>query len=152
LKLGEFSQIVWRSKRSWGPDVEMVLLLPVAVAVESKRTAADAFSSVGQIVSYSQSGRYDALILRLEEAPRESEELGGLLDVLSKYGVGIVVGGEAYSPLSGTEEILQKALLSLSSDPLELLKDMGFSAQSLSASLDALLSFRKYFVVRGCEL
>jgi len=130
----------------------MVLLLPVAVAVESKRTVADAFSKVGQIIGYSQSGRYDALILRLEEAPGGSEELGGLSDVLSKYGVGIVVGGEAYSPLSGTEEILQRALLSLSSNPLELLKDMGLSAQSLSASLDALLLFRKYFMVRGYEL
>jgi len=101
---------MWRPKRSWGPDVEIVLLLPVAVAVESKRTAANAFDNIDQIIGYSQSGRYDALILRLEEAPRESEELRRLSDVLSKYGIGIVVGGGAHSPLSGAEEILQKSL------------------------------------------
>jgi len=124
----------------------MVLLLPVAVAIESKRTVADAFSKVGQIIGYSQSWRYDAVILRLEEAPRESEELRRLSDVLSKYGVGIVVGSGAHSPLSGAEEVLQKALLSLSSDPLELLKDMGFLAQSMNVPLNALFSFRRYFV------
>ena len=152
MKVFEFGRIVWRSKRSWGPDVEMLLLLPVAVAVESKRTVADALSKVGQLISYSQSERYDALILRLEEAPKEDEELGTLVDVLGKYGIGIVVGGEPYSPLTGAEEILQRASLNLRSNPLELLEDMGLSAQSLAISLNTLLPFRRYFTVSYREL
>jgi len=130
----------------------MLLLLPVAVAVESKRTVADALSKVGQLISYSQSERYDALILRLEEAPKEDEELGTLVDVLGKYGIGIVVGGEPYSPLTGAEEILQRASLNLRSNPLELLEDMGLSAQSLAISLNTLLPFRRYFTVSYREL
>ncbi|MCC6014673.1 MAG: hypothetical protein LM564_03095, partial [Desulfurococcaceae archaeon] len=94
---------MWRSKRSWGPDVEMMVLLPVAVAVESKHTVADAYEKLGQLINYSLSDMYDAVVLRLEEAPRSSEELKKLADVVGEYGIGVVVGGEPYSPLSGAE-------------------------------------------------
>lgn len=130
----------------------MVLLLPVAVAVESKHTVADAYEKIGQLIDYSLNDMYDAVVLRLEEAPRSSEELKKLADVVDRYGIGVVVGGEPYSPLSGAEEVLRRALLTLRANPLKLLEDMGLSARSISASLDTLLTLRRYFTVSGHEL
>lgn len=129
--------------------MEMMVLLPVAVAVESKHTVADAYEKLGQLINYSLSDMYDAVVLRLEEAPRSSEELKKLADVVGEYGIGVVVGGEPYSPLSGAEEVLGKALLTLRGNPLKLLEDMGLSARSISASLDTLLTLRRYFTVGG---
>jgi hypothetical protein len=130
----------------------VVLLLPVAVAVESKHTVADAYEKIGQLIDYSLNDMYDAVVLRLEEAPRSSEELKKLADVVDRYGIGVVVGGEPYSPLSGAEEVLRRALLTLRANPLKLLEDMGLSARSISASLDTLLTLRRYFTVSGHEL
>jgi len=148
----EFGRIVWRSKRSRGPDIEMMLLLPVAVAVESKHTVADAYEKIGQLIDYGLNDMYDAVFLRLEEAPRSGEELKKLVDVVDRYGIGVVVRGEPYSPLSGAEEVLRRALLTLRANPLKLLEDMGLSARSISASLDTLLTLRRYFTVGGREL
>lgn len=145
-------RIVWRGKRARGPDVEMVFPLPIAVAIESKHTVADAYDKVGQVIDYALSGKYDAIFLRLEVPPEEGDEdFERLKSVIGTYGIGVVVGESPYSPLTESQMILQKASLCLRSNPSELIRDMGLSAQSLKASFDQLSLLRKYFVVKNCE-
>jgi hypothetical protein len=65
-------QILWRVKKSWGPDVEMILPLPIAVAVESKNTFGQALEDFDQIIGYRTAKRYDAVILRVEKRVEET--------------------------------------------------------------------------------
>lgn len=148
----ESCRIVWRCKRARGPDVEQVFLLPVAVAVESKRTAADALDGAGQVIDYALSGKYDAVFLRLESPPEDgNRDFSRLKSVIRAYGVGIIVGANPYSPLTDSQAVLQRARISLNSDPLELIKDMGCSARTLEAPLSLLSSLRKCFEVSSYE-
>jgi len=154
-KLVEQNRIVWRSKKARGPDVEMVFFMPVSIAIESKHTVADALDKASQVIGYVQSKRYDAVFLRLENPPeKENRDLKSLKDIIGKYGIGIIIGGDPYSPLTGSEKVLQKASLNLCSNPSELLRDMSFSSQILSMPKETSAnssSLRKYFVVCGHE-
>ena len=146
MKLVESYQIVWRAKKARGPDVEMVFPLPIAVAIESKHSVADAYDNVGQVVGYALSRKYDAVFLRLEVPPKEGDEdFKKLKSVIGAHGIGVVVGESTYSPLIEPQMVLQRASLRLRSNPLELIRDMGFLAQSLKASFDELSSLRKCF-------
>jgi len=139
---------MWRCRRARGPDVELLLPLPIAIAIESKRTAADALDKVSQVISYAMSGRYDAVFLRLDVPSKEGDEdLKRLKAIVGPHGIGIIVGGYPYSPLTELEALLQKAFLGLNSDPLDLIKDMGSSIHTMEVSLDSLLLLRKYFKV-----
>jgi hypothetical protein len=147
MNIVESCQIVWRSKKTRGPDVEMALPLPITVAIESKRTVADAYDKIGQLIDYVLSERYDAVFLRLEKPPRQGDEnFRKLENAVSDYGIGILVGESPYSPLTESQSVLRKASLHLCSDPLELIRGMGLSAQSLKMPFDRILSFRKYFL------
>jgi hypothetical protein len=151
IELNRFP-IVWRTKKARGPDVEMVCFLPITVAIEVKHTVADAIDKVSQIINYALNEKYDAVFLHMEEASMGKNEDFSLLEsIISKYGIGIIVGGALYHPLTGSQKILRKASLNLRSNPLDLLRDMGLSAQSLSAPADVLLSLRKYFKVNDHE-
>jgi len=125
--------------------------LPIAVAIESKRTASDALDRVSQVISYAMSGRYDAVFLRLDVPPKEGDEdLKKLKAIVGPHGIGIIAGGHPYSPLTELEALLQKAFLSLNSNPLDLIEDMGSLTHTVEVSLDSLLLLRKYFKV-GCR-
>jgi len=150
--LVEKTQILWRKKESAGPDVELILPLPIAVAVESKNTFGQALKDFAQIIGYQATKKYDAVILRVERLREEERNsLKLVLDQATKLGIGVVVGGYSYSPLMGSEKVLARAHLDLTSDPGKLAKDMGRALQKLELSLDKLLSFRKFFEVSSCE-
>ena len=51
-------------RKSWSPDVTMIIFIPVAVAIESKRAVATAKKELRQAIEYADSGRYDASSLR----------------------------------------------------------------------------------------
>jgi hypothetical protein len=147
----EKAQILWRKKESRGPDVELILPLPVAVAVETKNTFGQALEDLDQIIGYQATKKYDAVVLRVERLIEEEKNpLKLVLDQATKLGIGVVVGGYSYSPLMGTEKVLARAHLDLISDPGKLAKEMGRALQKLELSLDKLLSFRKFFEVSSC--
>jgi hypothetical protein len=144
-------QILWRAKKSWGPDVEMILPLPIVVAVESKNTFGQALEDFDQIIGYRTAKKYDAVILRVERrVERDREELELVLEQASKLGIGVVVNGYSYSPLMGAEKVLARACLDLASDPGELIREMQPASQILRMPLDRLLVFREFFKVRSC--
>jgi len=137
--------VMWRAKRSRGPDVEMIVPLLVTVAVESKNTPGDALRDFSQVISYKGSEKYDAVMLRIEEPiEMEDERVKPLLGLARMCGIGVIAGGDRYSPLVGSEKVLLEALLHLTSDPAEVLRRMGWAAQILSMPPDRLLIFRKY--------
>jgi len=147
----ESFQILWRAKKSRGPDVEMILPLPIAVAVESKNTFGQALGDFDQIIGYRTAKKYDAVILRVERwVERDREELELVLEQAGKLGIGVVVNGYSYSPLMGTEKVLARACLDLASDPGELIREMQPAPQILRMPLDRLLVFREFFKVRSC--
>jgi hypothetical protein len=146
----EMYRMIWRSKESRGPDVEMVLPLPVTVAIESKNTIAEALEDFGQIIRYSESNKYDAVFIRLLKYNNRQdikEKYKILQSLAGRYRVGILIGEDPYSPLMGNEEVLERSFLSLNSDPAELLKSMGSRALIRTVPLDKLVSFRRLFKV-----
>jgi hypothetical protein len=146
--LVESTQILWRAKKSWGPDVEMFLPLPIAVAVESKNTFAQALEDFDQIIGYRMDKKYNAVILRVEKRVEgDRDELELVLEQAGKLGIGVVVNGYSYSPLMGNEEVLARARLELASDPRELIKGMQPALQILKMPLDRLFVFREFFEV-----
>jgi len=146
----ETYKMMWRSKESRGPDVEMILPLPITVAIESKNTIAEALEDFDQIIRYSESDKYDAIFIRLlkyntrQDVKEKYKILQSLAD---RYKVGILIGEDPYSPLMGSEEVLKRSRLSLNSDPAELLKSMGSRALIRAVLLDKLVSFRRLFEV-----
>jgi hypothetical protein len=131
---------------SWGPDVEMIVPLPVVLAVESKNTFGDALEDFNQIVGYRIAKKYDAIILRIEKRIKGDEEEHKLvLEKSSKLGIGVVLGGYSYSPLMGTEKVLARASLDFTSNFSEVVKDMGHAVQILKIPLDRLFVFREFF-------
>lgn len=141
-------QIIWRAKESQGPDVEQILLLPVTLAIESKNTAGDAIGDSEQIISYIESKQYDAVFLRIIKYSEQREkEIDDLLNFVERYGIGLIEGGDSYSPLMWAERVLRKASLHLNSDPIKLARKMGANAQTMSLPLNKLCEFRKYFKV-----
>lgn len=140
---------MWRPKKSRGPDVEAIIFLPVVVAVESKRTADGALDKVAQIISYAEDKSYDAVILRLEENPEEAKSYDKLVNLIGRYGVGVVVGGDPYAPLSGSEEVLLKARMKLRPSPaLELHSEMQqvvVSTEDVGKLVEKLSLYRKFF-------
>jgi hypothetical protein len=150
--LVESSQILWRVNKSWGPDVEMILPLPIAVAVESKNTFGQALEDFDQIIGYRAAKRYDAVILRVEKRVEgDRDELELVLEQAGKLGIGVVVNGYSYSPLMGTEKVLARACLDLASDPSEVIRRMQHASQILKMPLDRLFVFREFFEVRPHE-
>jgi len=150
--LVESSQILWRVNKSWGPDVEMILPLPIAVAVESKNTFGQALEDFDQIIGYRAAKKYDAVILRVEKRVEgDRDELELVLEQAGKLGIGVVVNGYSYSPLMGTEKVLARACLDLASDPSELIRRMQPASQILKMPLDRLFVFREFFEARSHE-
>jgi len=150
--LVESSQILWRVNKSWGPDVEMILPLPIAVAVESKNTFGQALEDFDQIIGYRAAKKYDAVILRVEKRVEgDRNELELILEQAGKLGIGVVVNGYSYSPLMGTEKVLTRACLDLASDPSEVVRRMQHASQILKMPLDRLFVFREFFEVRPHE-
>ena len=144
----EMYKMMWRSKGSRGPDVEMILPLPITVAIESKNTIAEALEDFDQIIRYST--KYDAIFIRLlkyntrQDVKEKYKILQSLAD---RYRIGILIGEDPYSPLMGSEEVLKRSRLSLNSDPAELLKSMGSRALIRAVLLDKLVSFRRLIEV-----
>jgi hypothetical protein len=150
--LVEQVQILWRAKKSWGPDVEMIVPLPVVVAVESKNTFRKALEDFDQIIGYRTAKEYDAVILRVEKRIEgDEEDLELVLERANKLGIGVVAGGYPYSPLMGTEKVFARAYLDLTSNPGELVRDMGLALQTLKTPLNKLFVFREFFRVSSRE-
>lgn len=129
----------------------MILFIPIVVAVESKSTASVALKEIHQVIKYARSGVYDAVLLRLENSPgTDSAELRNLIDVAKKHGIGIVLGGEAYTPLTGFEQILAEATLRLHGNPVDLYEKRGGmkivnKVGTIEDQLKDLSRFRRYF-------
>lgn len=143
-------EMIWRPKKSRGPDVEMILHLPVTVAIESKNTVAEALDDFGQIIRYIESKKYDSVFIKiLEDSDRQddSEKYETLLRQADKHNVGILIGEDPYAPLMGNEKVLKRSRLSLNSNPAELLKSMGSNVLKRDVSFDKLVSFRRLFEV-----
>jgi hypothetical protein len=143
-------EIIWRSKKSRGPDVEMILPLPFTVAIESKNTVAEALDDFGQIIRYIESKKYDSVIIKILEfndRQDDSEKYKTLQELADRFKVGILIGEDPYAPLMGNEKVLKKSGLSLYSDPAELLKSMGSQVLKRYVPLDNLISFRGLFEV-----
>jgi hypothetical protein len=147
LKVVKRQQILWRARGSWGPDVEMVLPLSVTVAVEAKNTVGDALGDLDQLIGYARNRVYDATILRILHPRGREDDLKKLLGAVRGYGIGVVVGGDAYSPLMGTERVLLRACLRLTSEPAEVIREMGLAARALEMPLSMLIEMRKFFEV-----
>jgi hypothetical protein len=147
LEVVERQRILWRARGSWGPDVEMVLPLPVTVAVEAKNTVGDALGDLDQLIGYARNRAYDAMILRILHPGGREDDLEKLLRAVRGYGIGVVAGGDAYSPLMGNERVLLKACLRLTSEPAEVNRGMGLAARALEMPLSMLIEMRKFFEV-----
>jgi hypothetical protein len=147
LEVVERQRILWRARGSWGPDVEMVLPLPVTVAVEAKNTVGDALGDLDQLIGYARKEIYDAMILRILHPGGREDDLEKLLRSVRGYGIGVVAGGDAYSPLMGNERVLLKACLRLTSEPAEVIRGMGLVARALDMPLSMLIEMRKFFEV-----
>jgi len=127
--------------------VEMVLPLPVTVAVEAKNTVGDALGDLDQLIGYARKEIYDAMILRILHPGGREDDLEKLLRSVRGYGIGVVAGGDAYSPLMGNERVLLKACLRLTSEPAEVIRGMGLVARALDMPLSMLIEMRKFFEV-----
>lgn len=144
----ELAGKLWKYNKTRGPDVEELLFVPLFVAVESKKTAADALASLQQIVGYAKSRSYDAVILRLEEDPPRDQYYESLVHQIKKQGIGLVVGGGPYTPLTGSEEIMLKARVNFRARLTRELSEMQLiklSVQSEEDFVNHLLFARKYF-------
>lgn len=146
---------MWKQRGSHGPDVEMILYMPIAVAVESKPTVDVALKEIGQVIKYARSGMYDAVLVRLENPPRTgSAELRTLIDAAKQHGIGIVLGGETYAPLTGFEQVLVRAPLGLHGNPVALyqkrgkMKVVSRDISTIEEQLKDLSCFRRYFLKR----
>ncbi|RLF66212.1 MAG: hypothetical protein DRN26_04325 [Thermoplasmata archaeon] len=133
----------------------MILYMPVAIAVESKPTADVALKEIGQVIKYAGSGMYDAVFVRLENPHRTGNtELRTLIDVAKQLGIGVVLGGEAYAPLTGFEQVLVGAPLRLYGNPVALYqkrREMNVVSRDISTieeQLKDLSCFRRYFLKR----
>ena len=149
----KYVRMMWRKRGSHGPDVEMILYIPVTIAVESKPTADVALREIGQVIKYARSGVYDAVLLRLEGSERScNAELRDLIEVAKQHGIGVVLGGEAYAPLIGIEQVLVGARLGLHGDPVALhqkRREMTTVSREVSCAeelLKDLSCFRDYFL------
>lgn len=147
MEVVERQQILWRARESWGPDVEIVLPLPITVAVEAKNTIGDALEDLDQLISYARNKSYDAIILRVLHLGGKEDYLKKLLGAVRGHGIGVVVGGDAYSPLMGAEEAILRACLRLTSEPAEVVRRMGLAARALEMPLSMLINLRKFFEV-----
>jgi hypothetical protein len=147
LEVVERLRILWRAKESRGPDVEMVLPLPITVAVEAKNTVGDVLGDLDQLIGYARNESYDATILRVLRLGGREDDLKKLLGAVREYGIGVVVGGDAYSPLMGTERVLLRACLRLTSEPAEVIKGMGLAARAIDMPSSMLIEMRKFFEV-----
>ncbi len=143
-------ELVWRNLEARGPDVEVLLFIPTAIAVESKRTLYATLNSLDQIIGYATSSLYDAVIVRVMEPPSKDELQRA--QVLLRYGVGIVVGEDEYAPLGYRDQIIERAVLKMNGDPLELYRGMAGrvniverSFSDLEDALKASSYRRRYF-------
>jgi hypothetical protein len=125
----------------------MVLPLPITVAVEAKNTVGDALGDLDQLIGYARNEIYDATILRILYPGGREDDLKELLGEARRYGIGVVVRGDPYSPLMGTEEMLLKACLRLTSEPAEVVKRMGLAMRAIDMPLSILTEMRKFFEV-----
>jgi hypothetical protein len=123
---------IWRKLESGGPDVEEIALIPVAIAVESKRTLSAALDDLEQIIGYVTSSYYDAVILRLRDRPSE-EELRKASPLI-RHGVGIVVGEDEYAPLGFRDHVIVSAGLRLRGNVSELFRRMNGKANLAACS------------------
>ena len=143
--------MLWKPRKTRGPDVEMIIYIPIAIALESKPTADAALKEIGQVIKYLKKGIYDAVLLRLESPPRDNSELRTLIEVAKKYGIGIILGGKTYAPLMGFEDVLVEAQLRLRGNPALLYQRRGRMevlnkhANTVKDQLEDLSCFRKYF-------
>ncbi|MGC9021418.1 MAG: hypothetical protein ACP5KE_09460 [Candidatus Methanodesulfokora sp.] len=142
--------ILWRSLASGGPDVEMIMFVPVAIAVESKRTLTAALDDLDQIIGYVAGSLYDAVILRLRNYPGE-EELRKA-EPLIRRGVGIVIGEDDYAPLGHFDRVLFSADLKMRGNVIEIFRRMGgtanlaeYSLNNIEDALTRLSSLRRFF-------
>jgi len=148
--------MMWKPRGSHGPDVEMILYVPIAVAIESKPTVDVALKEIGQVIKYARSGMYDAVLVRLEKPPGANNAgLRTLMDIARQQGIGIVLGGGTHAPLIGSERVLIKALLELHGNPVLLYqkrKKMSIiyrNVDTVEEQLKDLSCFRRYFLRRG---
>lgn len=155
-KAVKYTRIMWKQRGSHGPDVEMILYMPIAIAVESKPTVDVALKEIGQVIKYARSEMYDAVLVRLENPPRtNSPELRTLIDVAKQHGVGIVLGGETYAPLTGFEQVIVRAPLRLHGNPVALyqkrwkMKIVSKDVSDIEEQLKDLSNFRKYFLSKS---
>ncbi|MEM1618675.1 MAG: hypothetical protein QXE77_03895 [Desulfurococcaceae archaeon] len=138
-------KIVWRTRGSWGPDLEYILFVPVLVAVETKRTVKQAEESVNQLISYAE--KYDALFLHLEEK-KDPHEFLALKELAMTRGIGILLGGSRENPLA-TADIVYAAKLEIKSglDLSEVCRSFGnrFKAEFTSGC-----DIHKQIVIHAC--
>jgi len=147
--------MMWTSRGSHGPDVEAVMLIPIVVAVESKRTSSVALKEIGQAIKYVESKLYDSVFINIEDEPsQDDEDFKRLLNHAQRLGVGILVGGEPYSaPYQYSEkQVRLKAVLGLHGDPLALLRErqkymreLRVAEESTENYIGALSSYRRIF-------
>ncbi len=142
--------LIWRKLEAGGPDVEMISLIPVAIAVESKRTLTAALDSLDQIIGYVAGSLYDAVILRLRNYPSE-EELRKA-EPLIRHGAGIVIGEDEYAPLGHLDRVLISADLRMRGNVVEVFRRINKKASSIEYSysniddvLRHLSSLRRFF-------
>lgn len=145
----EYIKMLWKSKRSHGPDVETILFLPIAIAVESKRSVDVALDDIAQIIRYAEDKNYDSVILRLEKSPEESRSFNMLLNLIKEYGVGIVIGEDPHAPLSGSDDVLLRAQVRIRTSSLtrlcEGMQMVAMKAGSIEDLVEDLSFFRKFF-------
>jgi len=151
----EYLRMLWNQRGSHGPDVEAVMLIPIAVAVESKRTSSVALKEIGQVINYVESGLYDSVFINIEDEPsQDDEDFKRLLNHAQRLGVGILVGGEEYSAPHqyGEKQVRLKAVLDLQGDPLALLQErqkymleLRVAEESTESYIGVLSSYRRIF-------
>lgn len=148
----EFVKKLWKENRARGPDVEEILIIPLFIAIEDKRTARKAFDDIAQIIGYAESGRYDAVIIRLEESPEADQSYKRLVNLAKMYGVGIVAGGSPYNPLGGSEEVLLKAKISFREKTvpeIPELRSIKIRVQGEEELVKHLFAFRRFLTEGG---
>lgn len=144
--------LIWKPRKSSGPDVEQMILVPVLVAVEDKDTPRQAVSDIGQILRYLP--RYDAVFVRVFDWV-DGRAANMLVELAAKHGLGVIVEDKPYEPIGPGSNFIIPAQVAFKNSISEKISRMqsGYSfklcKKPISSCLQILSSLRGAFKLWG---
>ncbi|WP_131160166.1 hypothetical protein [Aeropyrum pernix] len=148
----EIPWMLYRRKGSYGPDVEVVLMMPISVAIEDKLSLEVALREFGQVLNYYMSGSYDAVFIRINDvASVDHRRLALLEHMASQHGIGVLVGGSPYSAFTESDVLKLPAVISMKGNPLRVYRrgrpmtPVIRKADDFEQLIESALRYRSFF-------